>query len=1125
MARPKEGIYASSVSPDPSVALDQGRVIHQDLGLTLSPGLQISTGQDEGRLATPRSSTIKNVGGNETAEQVSRVRKHGNGTTSKDKVEPKHVLGNGQEQDASQQGLLEKARNQESRVLDRSPTSLTKTNGEDIRRTGTSNVPAAVQRSSLPRTYPREDDACHLVEEEHQINPLANTNSSTNQKNEDVYPLSPKDKQPGVPAHEKKSLKRRREIEDVDGDGDGNIVSLTDNQRAVPNPTASSGDRGSNRFSPQPPSHQPLCSTQIQSVCSSKTSTSHTLDPQASFHHPVLPDSTFDRPVQSRASFDHPVFPEAGLGLPVHSQTHCDYPVPPGASVNHPLHPEPTLRQRLHREAGFKYSLHPDVSSWHPRLVRSVSCPPLSSRDSSTDMSSTGMIRKPGNYKKRKHESIPPWATKNVPPYLSSPASSQSPNKSPSAPSQSPYQSPAALSQSPSRRGRNEALSESPSKRPRIGSQSSATHPALPSSTSDVNSQQNDGFSSFQITQQANNFPSEAFLVNPSTHTTPFFQSASISDEFNQRPCSQPTFLSSQQFYPFSTGMSLIDSPFSATPIDQGASTSNCYYQQPISQPMLRTSRQASAYPHRPSFVNPSINDTRYAQGVSNPHSDNELLTNQIAPRKSQPANAFSSAPSPRSPLTHGTPPHQAFSPVVGNQGVAPHENLMSPPTTSNTTPQRSLSISHDAVYSSNPSGAESTTPARRPETPLNKKSQARLDKALSKNQKLKAEVKSMKEELATKSQQVKQVLQGTYIQGLKQTINRQNEKLAKKDEEIAHWKQSSQRFENMVKQWQPPITSTAGVLANYGFDATNRAIDSMGYRPSVPSEPISLGHRAPLFYTRQGQSETIIIADDDEDMSEGTAPRVIGPSTVGTTPVDDAMSDGPENSNAPTDVLQFDFSEYDDGPMPDSDLFNQDNTAPTGPTLSERVLHDTDPVDASPLPTTPAMTTPQEAAHPTNLPIAPPIAPPPDPPTAPAIAPPTAAPEGALSQEAVPVDEATAERERRAKQDIWLAAINANQNLPAEWRYDITRRIEMERDIHDMMEEDAAMEDAEGSDEAGGGTEEGAEKARTDEEEEEYVAGLGEEDALDYMMGNGAFSGFGEDFPVPNLDEFDFGG
>ena len=437
---------------------------------------------------------------------------------------------------------------------------------------------------------------------------------------------------------------------------------------------------------------------------------------------------------------------------------------------------------------------------------------------------------------------------------------------------------------------------------------------------------------------------------------------------------------------------------------------------------------------------------------------------------------------------------------------MPPHDNPMSPPNTSNTTPQRSLSISqtgHDTVYSSNPLGGESVSPVRQPETPLNKKSQARLDNALSNIQKLKAEVKSLKGEVATKSQQVKEVQQGTYIQGLKQTIKRQSEQLDKKDEEIAHWKQSSKRFEDMVKQWQPPIASNASVLASYGFDATNRAIDSMGYRPSVPSEPISLSHRAPLFHSQQRQPETIVIADDDEDVFEDAAAPTIGPSIVGDAPVDDGEFDFPEDLFGPAGVPHIDFSTYDFGPTPDFDLFNQDNSAPggndqavqPGPTLSERVLPGADPVDVSPPLTAPASTTPQEAATP------------------------IVAPQNAPSQEAVPVDEADAESERRAKEDMWLAAINVNENLPAEWRYDTTRRIQMDRDLRDMREEDAEV-----GDEVEEGTEEVvAEKVRTREEEAEFLASLGEEDAYDHFMGNGAFSGFGEDFPVPNLNEFDF--
>lgn len=391
----------------------------------------------------------------------------------------------------------------------------------------------------------------------------------------------------------------------------------------------------------------------------------------------------------------------------------------------------------------------------------------------------------------------------------------------------------------------------------------------------------------------------------------------------------------------------------------------------------------------------------------------------------------------------------------------------------------------------------------------MNKKSQARLDKALINNERLKAEVKSLKEEVAKKSKQVKEVQQGTYIQGLKQTIKRQNEKLAKKDEEIAHWKQSSQRFENMVKQWQPPIASTASVLANYGFDATNRAIDSMGYRPSVPSQPISLGHRAPLFHSHQRQPETIIITDDDEDVLEDAAAPTVGPSTVGAALDNDGEFDFSEDLFGPPGVPHIDFSTYDFGPTPDFDLFNQDNSAlsgndqvdQTGPTLSEPVLPSAGPVDARPLPTTPASTIPQEAA------------------------PLMVAPRETPSQEAVTIDEAAAERERRAKEDVWLAAINANENLPAEWRYDTTRRIQMNRDVHDMREEEAAREDAEVGDEVEEVVEgPGREEVRTREEEAEFLAGLEEEDAYDYLMGNGAFPGLGEDFPVPNLDDFDFG-
>ncbi|KAL9122477.1 MAG: hypothetical protein Q9187_000969 [Circinaria calcarea] len=1093
MARPKEGIYASSVSSDSSVQLDQGRVIHQDLGLTLPPGLQIQTDQDEDRPATPKSSPTKNARGNGVKRQGSFVQKRRRWASSKDIVKAKNASGDSQEQSALQQGFSETASLQESNVQDRSPTAPAETNRKQTRNTGASKIPATTQGPPLPVRHPRKDNTCYPADKEDGINSPYNTNSPKNPRSEGVNALLPNDKQSIVPLAGRKSLKRRRDIEDVDDDV--NLVSPKDHIRPVPDPIASSADRGSNELSHQPPDYQPLCPAPHHSVYSLKNLALHPQHPEDSFDQPVLPQ----------------------------------------ASSTHPLHQKASSHRSVHLEASFDHSLPQEASFNRSRLVRSSSCPPLLSHSFSTNMT-----RQPGRYQARGSENIAPWPTRNVQPYLSSPAPSQSPHQSPSASSQSPYQSPLAPPQTPSRRRRLEAPSESPSRRRRTEAQSPSTHPVFLSASPVFHSQQSNDQPSIQASYQKNTFPSTPSQINPTVNAALLAQPISSMDRYNRNFVSQPTVRTLQQVNTFPTEMSLSDPPISATPFYQGVSTSDCRDQQLATQPMLRASQQLNPNLSEQSFVNSSINDTSFRPGVSNPHGYNQHFVGRLTPRASQQANIFSCAPSPVDTSTHGTPAYQAFSPVFDNQSVAPHGNPMSPPTTSNTTPRRSLSISqtgHDMAYSSNPSGSESTSPVRQAEPRMNKTSLAKLDKALRKNEQLKATVKSLKEELATKSQQAKDFQQGGYIQGLKQDIRRQNEQLAKKDEEIAHWKQSSKRFEDMVKQWRPPIASNASILANYGFDATNRAIDSMGYRPSVPSEPIRLGHRAPLFHTQQRQPESIIIIDDGDDVLEDPAPSTI---RTGTAPADDPFDfSGDLFANAGTplppvddDPFDFsgdlfanagapppppiDFSTYDFGPSADFDLFNQDNSAdsqpaPVGPSLPDRPIPGAAPSDPSPGQATPAPTTPREAA------------------------PPPCTPQQALPQEVVPVDEAAAERERRRKEDIWLAALNANQNLPEDYRYDLTRRIQMEREIHDWGIEDVGVEDAVVGDEAENGMDrvvrglvQGVvvDNSRTKEEEKEFVAGLEEEDAFDYIMGNGGGSGQfvpGEDFPVPNLDEFQF--
>ena len=1050
MARPKEGIYASSVSSDPSVQLDQGRVIHQDLGLTIPPGLQIQTDQDEDRLATPKSSTTKNARGNGAKERGSFVQKRRRGASSKENAKAKNVSRDDQEQSACQQGFSETARFQETNAQDRPPTSPAKTNGKHARNTGTSKISAATRLPPLPVRHPREDNTSHPAEKEDRINLPCNTNSSKSLRSERVNVLLPDDKQPDVPPAARKSLKRRRDVEDVDDDG--NVVSPKDHVCPVLNPIASSTDRGSNNLSPQPPNYQPLCLAPHHSVYSSEKLALHPQHPEASFDHPVLPQAT----------------------------------------SSHPLHQEASFHRSVHLEASFDHSLPQGASFNRSRLVRSTSCPP------SLSHSSTNMARQPGRYQARGSENIAPWPTRNVQPYLSSPAPSQSPYQSPLASSQSPYQSPLAPPQTPSRRRHLEAPSESPSRRRRIEAPSespsrrcqtavpsSSTHPVFLSASPVFHSQQSNGQSSSQMSYQRNTFPSTPSQTGTTVNATLLAQPISSADRYNRNLVSRPPIPASQQVNTFPIEMSLSNPSISATPFYQGVLTSDCHDQQFDTQPMLRSSQQVNPYLSEQSFVNSSINDTSFRHGVSNLHGYNQHFFGRPTPRASQQANTFPYVPSPVDTSTHGTPASQAFSPVVDTQSVGPHGNPMSPPTTSNTTPQRSLSTSqtgYDMAYSSNPSGSESASPVRQAEPRMTKTSQAKLDKARRHNEQLKATVKSLKEQLAAKSQEVKDVKEGNYIQGLKQTIRCQKQELAKKDEEIAHWKKSSKGFEDMVKQWRPPIASNASVLANYGFDATNRAIDSMGYRPSVPSEPLHLRHRAPLFHTQRRQPDPIII-DDDDDVLEDPAPSTVG---TGTAPVDDPFDfSGDFFANAGAPPPPIDFSTYDFGPSADFDLFNQDNSAPSGdsqpapvgPSPTDRPIPGAPASDASPRQATPAPTTLQEAA------------------------PPPCTSQEAPPREAVPVDEAAAEPEGRRNWGI----------------------------------EDAGVEGAVVGDEAEDGMDrvvrelvQGVvvDNSRTEEEEKEYVAGLEEEDAFDYIMGNGGGSGQfvpGDDFPVPNLDEFQF--